>query len=82
VTATEGDGAAAGLLAGECARLYVSGPPSSGLEVASWPARDGTVEIREPNELGMSRSFDDGGPPGLLSLGVAIPWSRELPVAK
>jgi hypothetical protein len=82
VTATEGDGAAVGLLAGECAHLYVSVPPSSGPEVASWPTRDGTVEIHEPDELGMSRSFDDGGPPGLLSLGVAIPWSRELPVAR
>jgi hypothetical protein len=40
------------------------------------------VDIREPHELGMSRSFDDGGPPGLLSLGVAFPWSRELPVAR
>jgi hypothetical protein len=60
----------------------VSAPPSSGPEVASWPARDGTVEICEPDELGMSRSFDDGGPPGLLSLGVAVPWSRELPVAR
>jgi hypothetical protein len=82
VTATESDGAAAGLLTGECARLYVSAPSSSGPEVASWPERDGTVEIREPDELGMSRSFDDGGPPGLLSLGVAIPWSWELPVAR
>jgi hypothetical protein len=82
VTVTEGDGAAAGLLAGECARLYVSALPSSGPEVASWPARDGMVEIRKPNELGMSRSFNDGGPSGLLSLGVAIPWSRELPVAR
>jgi hypothetical protein len=60
----------------------VSVPPSSGPEVASWPARDGTVEICELDELGTSRSFDDGGPPELLSLGFAFPWSRELPVAR
>jgi hypothetical protein len=45
-------GAAAGLLAGECARLDVSAPPSSGLGVAGWPTHHGAVEIRE---LGMAR---------------------------
>jgi hypothetical protein len=40
------------------------------------------VEIRELDELGMSRPFDNGGPPELLSISVAIPWSRGLPVAR
>jgi hypothetical protein len=40
------------------------------------------VQVRELDELGMWRSFDDGGPLELLGLGVAIPWSRELPVAR
>jgi hypothetical protein len=75
-------GAAAGLLAGECARLDVSAPPSSGLGVASWPTLHGAVEIPSSGWLGMQLSCDDGGSPGLLSLGVACPWSWELLVGR
>jgi hypothetical protein len=75
-------GAAAGLLAGECARLDVSAPPSSGLGVASWPTHHGAVEIRERDELGMARPVYDGGPPELLSNGGAFLWSSRLPESR
>jgi hypothetical protein len=75
-------GAAAGLLAGECARLDVSAPPSSGLGVACWPTLHGAVEIPSSGWLGMHLLCGDGGSPGLLSLGVTCPWSWELLVVR
>jgi hypothetical protein len=70
-------GAAAGLLAGECARLDGSAPPSSGLGVASWPTHHGAVEIHELRDgSGCLGPFEVGGAPELLGPVGAGPWSR------